>query len=117
MHEKANQHTDSLVFLLTNLFSGIPFLFLISLSSSLVFYFLVGLRDEFSLLMYFILNIFMCLLANEALMMVVAYIWHDTFKGSMTLIFLNVSVQNSFPVFFYIYCYCLIWDDCFGFCR
>lgn len=99
MHEKANQHTGSLVFLLANLLSSIPFLFLISISSSLVFYFLVGLRDEFSLLMYFILNIFMCLLANEALMMVVAYMWLDTFKCNMTLIFLNVSVEDSFPVF------------------
>lgn len=99
MHEKANQHTGSLVFLLANLLSSIPFLFLISISSSLVFYFLVGLRDEFSLLIYFILNIFMCLLANEALMMVVAYMWLDTFKCNMTLIFLNVSVEDSFPVF------------------
>lgn len=99
IHEEANQHTGALVFILANLFSSIPFLFLISISSSLVFYFLVGLRDEFGLLMYFILNIFMCLLANEALMMVVAYMWLDTFKCNMTLIFLNVSVENSFPVF------------------
>ncbi|KAJ3706270.1 hypothetical protein LUZ61_009975 [Rhynchospora tenuis] len=93
MHEEANQHTGALVFLLANLFSSIPFLFLISISSTLVFYFLVGLRDEFSLLMYFVLSIFMCLLANESLMMVVAYIWLDTFKCTMTLIFLNVIMM------------------------
>ncbi|KAF3322108.1 ABC transporter G family member 3 [Carex littledalei] len=112
IHEEANQHTGALVFLLANLFSSIPFLFLISISSSLVFYFLVGLRDEFSLLMYFILNIFMCLLANEALMMVVAYMWLDTFKCNVTLIFLNVimmlvagyfRILNSLPQYLWKY--------------
>ncbi|KAJ4812302.1 ABC transporter G family member 2 [Rhynchospora pubera] len=93
MHEEANQHTGALVYLLANLFSSIPFLFLISISSTLIFYFLVGLKDEFSLLMYFVLNIFMCLLANESLMMVVAYVWLDTFKCTMTLIFLNVIMM------------------------
>ncbi|KAG9154268.1 hypothetical protein Leryth_000726 [Lithospermum erythrorhizon] len=54
--EESNHHSGTLVFLLGQLLSSIPFLFLISISSSLVFYFLVGLRDEFSLLMYFVLN-------------------------------------------------------------
>ncbi|CAN0898925.1 ABC transporter G family member 3 [Linum grandiflorum] len=58
--EESNMHSGALVFLLGQFLSSIPFLFLISISSSLVFYFLIGLTDEFSLLMYFVLNFFMC---------------------------------------------------------
>lgn len=92
-HEKSNQHSGAIVFLLGHLFASIPFLFLISVSSTLVFYFLVGLRDEFSLLMYFVLNIFMCLLANEALMMIVTYIWLETFKCMLTMVFVHVIMM------------------------
>ncbi|KAJ6792570.1 ABC transporter G family member 3 [Iris pallida] len=92
-HEESNQHSGAVVFLLGHLLSSIPFLFLISISSTLVFYFLVGLRDEFSLLMYFVLNIFMCLLANEGLMMVVAYIWLNTFSCILTLVFIHVVMM------------------------
>ncbi|XP_020247298.1 ABC transporter G family member 3 [Asparagus officinalis] len=89
-HEQSNQHSGAAVFLLGHFLSSIPFLFLISITSTLVFYFLVGLREEFSLLMYFVLNIFMCLLANEGLMMVVAYIWLNTFSSIMTMILVHV---------------------------
>lgn len=89
--EQLNQHSGALVFLLGQLFASIPFLFLISISSSLVFYFLVGLRDEFSLLMYFVLNFFMCLLVNEGLVLVVASIWHEIFWSILTLISIHVS--------------------------
>ncbi|KAE8722795.1 ABC transporter G family member 3 [Hibiscus syriacus] len=42
--EESNQHSGALVFLFGQLLSSIPFLFLIAMSSSLVFYFLKGLR-------------------------------------------------------------------------
>jgi hypothetical protein len=61
----------------------------------LVFYFLIGLRNEFNFLMYFIITIFMCLLVNEALMMIVAYIWLETYKCTLTLICLYVSLLSS----------------------
>nr|CAD1843796.1 unnamed protein product [Ananas comosus var. bracteatus] len=93
IHEESNQHSGATVFLLGHLLSSIPFLFLTAISSTLVFYFLVGLRNEFSLVMYFALNIFMCLLANEALMMTVAYIWLDTFKCTLALIFIHVMMM------------------------
>lgn len=105
-HEESSRHSGALVFLLGHLLSSIPFLFLISVSSALVFYFLVGLRNEFSLLMYFILNIFVCLLANEGLMMVVAYIWLDAFTCILSLVFIHVimmlvagyfRVRNNLP--------------------
>ncbi|PON66503.1 ABC transporter-like [Parasponia andersonii] len=89
--EESNQHSGVLVFIFGQLLSSIPFLFLISISSSLVFYFLVGLRDEFSLLMYFVLNFFMCLLVNEGLVLAVVSIWKDVFWSVLTL----VSIQPS----------------------
>lgn len=100
IHEESNHHSGSLVFLLGHLFSSIPFLFLISISSSLVFYFLVGMRDEFSLLMYFVLNFFMCLLVNEGLMMVVASIWLEPFQSILTMLSLHVSASFAFKFYF-----------------
>lgn len=93
--EKSNHHSGPLVFLLGQLLSSIPFLFLISISSSLVFYFLTGLRDEFSLLMYFVLNLFMCLLVNEGLMLVVASVWQDIFWSILTLVSIHVVMMLS----------------------
>ncbi|XP_010241828.1 PREDICTED: ABC transporter G family member 3-like [Nelumbo nucifera] len=93
MHEEANQHSGAFVFLIGHLLSSMPFLFLISVSSSLVFYFLVGLRDDFSLLMYFILNFFMCLLVNEGLMLLVASIWQELFQSILTLLFIHVIMM------------------------
>uniref|UniRef100_A0A1D1YZ43 ABC transporter G family member 3 n=1 Tax=Anthurium amnicola TaxID=1678845 RepID=A0A1D1YZ43_9ARAE len=105
-HEESNQHSEALVFLLGHLLASIPFLFLISISTSLIFYFLVGLRNEFSLLMYFVLNVFMCLLANEGLMMAVACIWLEPFRCNLSLVFIHVlmmlvagyfRIRNSLP--------------------
>uniref|UniRef100_A0A0E0KLU7 ABC transporter domain-containing protein n=1 Tax=Oryza punctata TaxID=4537 RepID=A0A0E0KLU7_ORYPU len=92
-HEEANQHSSTMVFLLGHFLSSIPFLFLVTISSSLVFYFMIGLRNEFNLFMYFVVTMFMCLLANEALMMIVAYIWLDTYKCTLTLICLYVIMM------------------------
>ncbi|XP_022732384.1 ABC transporter G family member 3-like [Durio zibethinus] len=91
--EESNQHSGALVFLFGQLLSSIPFLFLISISSSLVFYFLIGLRDEFSLLMYFVLNFFMCLLVNEGLMLAVASLWQNIFWSVLTLVIIHVVMM------------------------
>ncbi|XP_028808094.1 ABC transporter G family member 3-like isoform X1 [Neltuma alba] len=93
--EKSNQHSSALVFLLGQLFSSIPFLFLMSISSSLVFYFMIGLRDEFSLLMYFVLNFFMTLLVNEGLMLVVSTLWEEAFWSVLTLLCIHVVMILS----------------------
>ncbi|XP_010253968.1 PREDICTED: ABC transporter G family member 3-like [Nelumbo nucifera] len=92
-HEEANQHSGAFVFLLGQLLSSIPFLFLISISASLVFYFLIGLRDEFSLVMYFVLNFFVCLLVNEGLMLLVASLWRELFQSVLTLLFIHVLMM------------------------
>ncbi|KAF9594725.1 hypothetical protein IFM89_034708 [Coptis chinensis] len=91
--EESNQHSGPVVFLLGNLLSSIPFLFLISISSSLVFYFLLGLRDEFSLVAYFVLNFFMCLLVNEGLMLLVASIWQDVYWSMLTMVSVHVVMM------------------------
>ncbi|PSR89933.1 ABC transporter G family member 3 like [Actinidia chinensis var. chinensis] len=93
--EQSNQHSGALVFLLGQLLSSIPFLFLISISSGLVFYFLVELRDAFSLLMYFVLNFFICLLVNEGLMLAVVTIWQDIFWSILTLVCIQVLMMLS----------------------
>ncbi|KAF5447253.1 hypothetical protein F2P56_032821 [Juglans regia] len=91
--EESNQHSGAFVFLVGQLLSSIPFLFLISISSSLVFYFLIGLRDEFSLLMYFVLNFFICLLVNEGLMLVVVTLWQDIFWSILTSLSIQVLMM------------------------
>lgn len=88
-HEKSAGHTGAVTFLLGNLFSSIPYLFLISISCSAVIYFLLGLRTDFSLFMYFVMNIFMCVLINEGMLMVLASISQKAFKGIMIMVFLQ----------------------------
>ncbi|XP_057527048.1 ABC transporter G family member 3 [Amaranthus tricolor] len=93
--EEANSHSGAFVFLIGQLLSSIPFLFLISISSSLAFYFLIGLRDEFSLLMYFTLNFFTCLLVNEGLLLTVAAFQLDVFWSILTLIIVHMLMMLS----------------------
>ncbi|RID66543.1 hypothetical protein BRARA_D01676 [Brassica rapa] len=91
--EASNQHSGAFVFILGQFLGSIPFLFLISISSSLVFYFMVGLRDDFGLLMYFVLNFFMCLLVNEGLMLSIACVWRDVYWTTLTLISVHVIMM------------------------
>lgn len=93
--EESNRHSGAFVFLLGQLLSSIPFLFLVSISSSLVFYFLIGLRDEFSLLMYFVLNFFICLLVNEGLMLLITSLWLHVFWSVLTLVSMHVVMMLS----------------------
>lgn len=93
--EEANEHSGTFVFLIGQLLSSIPFLFLLSVSTSLVFYFLVGLRDDFSLLVYFTLNFFTCLLVNEGLVLLVASVCRNIFWSILTLITIHVSFDPT----------------------
>ncbi|XP_059300422.1 ABC transporter G family member 3-like [Lycium ferocissimum] len=93
--EESNQHSGAFLFLLGQFFASIPFLFLISISSSLVFYFLIGLRNEFSLLMYFVLNFFACLLVNEGLLLLVASIWQNIFWSVLSFLSIHVIMMLS----------------------
>ncbi|KAK4356342.1 hypothetical protein RND71_025313 [Anisodus tanguticus] len=93
--EASNQHSGAFIFLIGQLVASIPFLFLISISSSLVFYFLVGLRDEFSTLMYFVLNFFTCLLVNEGFLLAVTSIWQDIFWSMLIFVSIQVIMMLS----------------------
>ncbi|GLJ55915.1 hypothetical protein SUGI_1200450 [Cryptomeria japonica] len=92
-HEKAARHTGLIPFLLGNLLSSIPFLFLISSLCSVVIYFLLGLRSDFSLFMYFVLNFFVCLLINEGMLMILASFSPNVFKGMLTMVFLQIIMM------------------------
>ncbi|CAA0832596.1 ABC transporter G family member 3 [Striga hermonthica] len=93
--EEANQHSGTFVFLIGQLLSSIPFVLLLSVSSSLVFYFLIGLRDEFHLLMYFVLNFFMCLLINEGLVLLVASFCRNIFRSILILVTAHMVMMLS----------------------
>lgn len=90
--EEANGHSKTFVFLIGQFFSSIPLLFLLSICSSLVFYFLIGLRNEFNLLVYFTLNFFMCLFVNEGLVLLVASISRSVFWSTLILANIHVSL-------------------------
>ncbi|XP_051134077.1 ABC transporter G family member 3 [Andrographis paniculata] len=93
--EEANQHSGTFVFLFGQLFASILFLFLLSISSSLVFYFLVGLHNEFNLLVYFELNFFLCLLVNEGLVLLVASICQNVFWSIIVLVNVHMAMMLS----------------------
>ncbi|PWA90278.1 pigment precursor permease, P-loop containing nucleoside triphosphate hydrolase [Artemisia annua] len=93
--EDSNKHSGAFVFLASQFFASIPFLFLISISSSLLFCFLIGLRNEFSYLMYFVLNFFMCLLVNEGLVLAFATILQDMFWSISLLVFMHAMMMLS----------------------
>ncbi|XP_078446027.1 ABC-2 type transporter family protein [Wolffia australiana] len=91
--EESNGHSGPLAFLLGHLLASIPFLFLLSISSSLVFYYLIGLRSELSLLVYFVLNLLACILASDGLMMVVSYLWPEPFLSTLSLSFIHATMM------------------------
>ncbi|XP_076888652.1 ABC transporter G family member 3-like [Bidens hawaiensis] len=93
--EDSNKHSGAFVFLTGQFLASIPFLFLISISSSLLFYFLIGLRSEFAYMMYFVVNLFICLLVNEGLVLLVATILHDVFWSIVFLVFMHAMMMLS----------------------
>ncbi|KAI3822813.1 hypothetical protein L1987_10411 [Smallanthus sonchifolius] len=93
--EDSNKHSGGFVFLTGLFLASIPFLFLISIASSLVFYFFIRLRIEFNCLIYFVVNFFICLLVNEGLVLVVVTILQDIFWSTVILVFMHVMMMLS----------------------
>ncbi|XP_076909382.1 ABC transporter G family member 3-like [Bidens hawaiensis] len=93
--EDSNKHSGAFVFLTGQFLASIPFLFLISISSSLLFYFLIGLRNEFTYMMYFVVNFFICLLVNEGLVLLVTTIFQDMYWSIVTLVFMHAMMMLS----------------------
>lgn len=75
-----------------NLLSSALYLFLIAVTSTSVGYFLMGLQTAFSPFVYFVVNIFLCLLAIEGLMLFVASILPRALEGILTIVVIQVHV-------------------------
>ncbi|MFS7900749.1 hypothetical protein Hanom_Chr00s136059g01817231 [Helianthus anomalus] len=91
--EDSNKHSGAFVFLTGQFLASMPFLFLISISSSLLFYFLIGLRNGFSHMMYFVVNFFICLLVNEGIVLLVTTVLQDMFWSIVVLVFMHVMMM------------------------
>ncbi|EFJ19134.1 hypothetical protein SELMODRAFT_419484 [Selaginella moellendorffii] len=67
-HEKQNGYYGPIMFTLTNTLSSIPYLLLISLISTSVFYNMVKLHPSFDHFIFFVLNLFASVTMVESLM-------------------------------------------------
>ncbi|KAK3646592.1 hypothetical protein LTR56_000496 [Elasticomyces elasticus] len=73
--ERANGLVGPLAFSAANFLIGLPFLFLIALIFSLVAYFLIGFRQDAGAFFYFLLWLFLDLVAAESLVVLVSVIF------------------------------------------
>ncbi|BBN02619.1 protein MpABC24 [Marchantia polymorpha subsp. ruderalis] len=90
MHEREIGYTGVLMYTIGNLLSSALYLFLIAVTSTSVGYFLMGLQTAFSPFVYFVVNIFLCLLAIEGLMLFVASILPRALEGILTIVVIQV---------------------------
>ncbi|BBN02381.1 ATP-binding cassette, subfamily G (WHITE), member 2 [Marchantia polymorpha subsp. ruderalis] len=110
--ERMNGHYGVAAFAIGNTLSSLPFLFLISVASTMIVYFLVGLHPGITHVIYFLLALFACLVVVESLMMAVASLVPNFLMGIITGagiqgIFLLVSgffrLPNDLPKYFWRY--------------
>ncbi|CAK9199019.1 unnamed protein product [Sphagnum troendelagicum] len=90
--ERLNGHYGVAAFVIGNTFSSLPFLFLISLISALICYFMVDLHPGWDHFAYFVLMLFACVACVESLMMVVASIVPNFLMGIIT----GAGIQGIF---------------------
>ncbi|EFJ19128.1 ATP-binding cassette transporter [Selaginella moellendorffii] len=83
-HEKQNGYYGPIMFTLANTLSSIPYLLLISLISTSVFYNMVKLHPGFDHFIFFVLNLFASVTVVESLMMCVASIVPNFLMGIIT---------------------------------
>lgn len=82
--ERLNGHYGVVAFVIGNSLSSIPYLFLISLVSSTIVYFMVQLHPGFDHFAYFVLVLFAGVLTVEGIMMAVASIVPNFLMGIIT---------------------------------
>ncbi|CAM6127225.1 unnamed protein product [Calypogeia fissa] len=82
--ERMNGHYGVTAFVIGNSLSSIPYLFLISLVSGSIVYFMVGLHPGFVHFLYFVLVLFAGVLCVEGLMMAVASVVPNFLMGIIT---------------------------------
>lgn len=90
--ERLNGHYGVLAFVIGNTLSSLPFLFLISLVSSLIVYFMVGLHPGFEHFAYFVISLFAQVAIVESLMMAVASLVPNFLMGIIT----GAGIQGIF---------------------
>ncbi|KAL2644842.1 hypothetical protein R1flu_012429 [Riccia fluitans] len=91
--ERLNGHYGVAAFVIGNTLSSVPFLFLISIVSSSIVYFMVGLHPGVVHFIYFVLLLFASLACVESLMMVVASI---IFPNFLLGIILGAGIQGVY---------------------
>lgn len=92
--ERLNGHYGVAVFVIGNSLSSIPFLFLISVVSGAIVYFMVQLHPGFGHFSYFVIALFACMLVVEGLMMAVASIVPNFLMGIITGAGIQVRQDN-----------------------
>ncbi|MEW5317655.1 MAG: hypothetical protein WDW38_008937 [Sanguina aurantia] len=70
--ERQNNYYEVSTFVISNTVASAPFIFIISVASSLVVYWLVGLNYSGDRFVFFFINLFMALMTVESLMMAIA---------------------------------------------
>ncbi|KAL2644833.1 hypothetical protein R1flu_012420 [Riccia fluitans] len=91
--ERLNGHYGVAAFVIGNTLSSVPFLFLISIVSSSIVYFMVGLHPGVVHFIYFVLLLFASLACVESLMMAVASI---IFPNFLLGIILGAGIQGVY---------------------
>jgi len=84
-HERLNGHYGVVAFVIGNTLSSLPFLFLISLVSGTIVYFMVHLHPGFNHYAYFVLMLFASLTCVESLMMAVSSVVGANFLAGIVI--------------------------------
>ncbi|KAG0566168.1 hypothetical protein KC19_7G043500 [Ceratodon purpureus] len=90
--ERLNGHYGVAAFVIGNSLSSLPFLFLISLVSGTIVYFMVQLHPGWDHFVYFVLMLFACVACVESLMMAVASVVPNFLMGIIT----GAGIQGIF---------------------
>ncbi|CAM6007009.1 unnamed protein product [Sphagnum balticum] len=90
--ERLNGHYGVAAFVIGNSLSSLPFLFLISVVSGSIVYFMVQLHPGWDHFVYFVLMLFACVACVESLMMAVASVVPNFLMGIIT----GAGIQGIF---------------------
>ncbi|KAL5542981.1 hypothetical protein UlMin_010691 [Ulmus minor] len=82
--ERLNGHYCATAFVISNTFSALPYLLLISLISGSLTYYLPGLHKGYQHFLYFVSLLFACMMLIESLMMIVASLVPNYLMGIIT---------------------------------
>ncbi|KAL5059309.1 hypothetical protein RYX36_030913, partial [Vicia faba] len=110
--ERSKGHCGEAAFVISNIISSFPFIFLISISSGIIIYFMVQFHPGLSNLAFFCINLFCCLSVVESCIMLVAAVVPNVMMGigagTGFIIFMMMPSQifrplNDIPKIFWRY--------------